>query len=165
MEKDGDGLGGTDGKQVWCRQVNVIYLRSAKGLGWAGCSLHPVSVQVLFCFLAPSHIPFSRASLRIYISVLGGSPTSLHNSAHRTFNLLYRIQMGIWAFKGNLDFLNLINWIHLQPRNCKGQQQWGVTHPIYSFTHQDKNKGPQEQGKLLPLNLAFMQAPPICLIF
>lgn len=66
MEQDGedrDGLGATDGKQVWCRQVNIINLRSTKGSGSADCPFHPLSIQILFCFLAPSHIPFSRASL------------------------------------------------------------------------------------------------------
>lgn len=173
MEQGGDGLGDTDGTQLWCGQVNVIYLRLPKGSGQQAAPPHsvqelfcflafsPHSVQVLFCFLAFSHVPFSRASLFENLCVCAQRFSHIPPElCPLNFSLFYRVQVGIWAFKGNLDFLNFTSWIHLQPRNCKGQNQWGITHPIYYFIHQDKNQGPQQQGKLLSVILA----PHTCLI-
>lgn len=151
MKQDGDDrdvLGDTDGKQLWCRQVNVIYLGLTKGSGQQA----PPSTQSVFRhYFVFQHFPIVHFPEHLCLRIC--SPTSLHISAHWTFNLFYRIQMGIWAFKGNPGFLNLTSWVHLQPRNCKGQNQWGITHPIYHFPHQDKTQGPLQQGKLLSLNL------------
>lgn len=78
--------------------------------------------------------------IMLSMSIYKGPPMSFHNSTNPIFNLLYKIQMSIWAFKGNLDFLNLTNRVHLQPRNSKGQQQWGI---ISSTYHQGKKNSDQ----------------------
>lgn len=118
MEQGGDGLGDTDGTQLWCGQVNVIYLRLPKGSGQQAAPPH--SVQVLFCFLALSHFP-EHLCLRIYVSVLRGSPTSLQNSAHWTFHCFTGFRWEFGHLKVILTFsISPAEFIY-NPETAKGK--------------------------------------------
>lgn len=59
-------------------------------------------------------------------SMFEGSPTSFPNPADPVFNLLYKTQMSIWAFNGNLEFLNLPNGAHSQRRNSNNSEESSV---------------------------------------